>query len=94
MPDGGRRVSESSRAPVMFLYRVNSSSTQCPGVWIQDGKVRGCCCPLKQNGRERQIRSRLRSAEVVDESCQEEPEEDVDVWYGFHDGDMDKKANR
>lgn len=40
------------------------------------------------------IRNRLHSAEVVGESCQEGPEDDVDVWYDFHDGDMDKKANR
>lgn len=35
-----------------------------------------------------------RSAEVVDESCQEGAEEDVDVWYDFHDGEIDRKAYR
>ena len=34
------------------------------------------------------------SAEVVGESCQESPEEDVDVWYDFHDGEIDRKAYR
>ena len=39
-----------------------------------------------------QIRSRQRSAEVVSSLCQE-ASEDVDVWCGFHDGDMDKKLD-
>ena len=37
------------------------------------------------------IRSRLYSAEVVGESCQERSE-DVDVWYGAHDGEIDEKS--
>jgi hypothetical protein len=44
----------------------------------------------KQNGRETKIRSRLCSAEVVGDSCQERSE--GDVWYDLHDGEIDKKS--
>jgi hypothetical protein len=47
-------------------------------------------CSIKQNGREMKIRSRLCSAEVVGDSCQERPE--GDVWYGVHDGEIDRKS--
>jgi hypothetical protein len=36
------------------------------------------------------IRSRLCSAEVVGDSCQERSE--GDVWYGAHDGEIVKKS--